>query len=1252
MGFIVAATIFTLRYWILPNIENYHDEVTSLASRALGLPVKIGKIEADLRWFRPHLVFTNIQLMDAEGRSALDLKRVDNVVSWMTLLSSELRLQALEIDDPDLQIRRDKQGLLFVAGLQISGHSKEGKLSDWLLHQSHINLNNGRVTWLDDLNNRPALVFNQVEMKLNNSGKHHRFAVRISPPVSVADPFEARGDLVGDSFSNLSAWRGELYAQLSHADLGAWETWIKLPDEFSHAKGSLRVWLGVEGGQFNKITADLDMSEVQSRLATNLPQLDLVGLRGRIGWHQLVRGFEVSATKLALETNNGFKLKPTDFNLRLVGTKETPFAAGQIQANVVDLGDLTVMADYIPMGKSFKQNLADFSPSGRIFDLLGQWQDNGHFDIKARFDNLTISRVDKIPGVAGLSGEVNGNDSSGVISLNSPHLKLDAPQFFLEPLTFDTFSAQTGWQHKRDGWDIKLNNFSLSNEDLTGTAFGNYQTETNGLGVVDVTLNLTHASIRHVVNYVPKDLLGKSTVAWMQSALLGGVAEDAHLHLRGNLNDFPFTKNKNGFFRVEAKTKDVVIDFAKEWPRVENEQGSLLIENSRIQVVSNSATMAGYKAQKGSALIPDFMSPEPQVEISGEASLQTKQVLNFIRHSPIRGYTNGVTDKTIATGMGKLDLQLLIPLTGKPVKVNGNYHFTENDIDFGEAIPLAKAVNGDLQFSESTIQGQDIVAQIYGGPAMINLQTESDGTIKGTIKGNINADIWHKIEPSSWLQSFKGSTEWNAEGWTKNSQIDVRVSSNMQGITSNLPAPLRKQTRDIVPLKFEYKNLSASQDLITVQYGDIVSTKILRSDDKLGNRSIRGGYMDFGPTRHVVEKEGIWIAGTLPMMSLEGWSGAIPAKNGKEMSVPMIDGIDVTAQKLVGYGSSISGVNIHARNHGGTVTAQLMSKDLAGEVSWFTQGRGKVVARLKNAILGQEEKENKSDIPPTAQAPVIGKAPGNVSIPVIDIVVEHFTYHGKQLGRLELNASQIDKDILLDHLRVENPDGVATVNGKWGLSPSQTHVAVKLELYDTGKMLNRSGYPNMLKDGNGTLDGDLVWSGAPDEFALGSLDGHLNLKMKKGQFLQVDPGAGKLLSVMNLQSLPKRIALDFTDVFSKGFEFDDIAGAAQIRQGMLMTNDFQINGSSAQVTMSGQVDLKRETQSLRVRVLPTIGGSVSLLAFAAGPAIGAGVFLANKIFRDPLDKLVSFEYNVTGSWADPKVEKVGQVKAIPNNINN
>ncbi|MDP1634159.1 MAG: AsmA-like C-terminal region-containing protein, partial [Gallionellaceae bacterium] len=106
-------------------------------------------------------------------------------------------------------------------------------------------------------------------------------------------------------------------------------------------------------------------------------------------------------------------------------------------------------------------------------------------------------------------------------------------------------------------------------------------------------------------------------------------------------------------------------------------------------------------------------------------------------------------------------------------------------------------------------------------------------------------------------------------------------------------------------------------------------------------------------------------------------------------------------------------------------------------------------------------------------------------------------------------------------------------------------------------------------------------------------------------------------------------------------QFDNISGSALIKNGVLDTRDLHLNGSSAKVTMKGSVDLNHETQDLRVRILPTLGDSVSLIgAFAAGPVVGIGTLLVNKALGDPLDKLVSFEYNVSGTWDNPNVEKL------------
>jgi uncharacterized protein YhdP len=247
-----------------------------------------------------------------------------------------------------------------------------------------------------------------------------------------------------------------------------------------------------------------------------------------------------------------------------------------------------------------------------------------------------------------------------------------------------------------------------------------------------------------------------------------------------------------------------------------------------------------------------------------------------------------------------------------------------------------------------------------------------------------------------------------------------------------------------------------------------------------------------------------------------------------------------------------------------------------------------------------------------------------------------------------MSMSGENGNVQLDDLLLTNPDGVLNMTGKWQASPEQTQVHLRIDISDAGKILSRSGYPDSLKDGSGTLESDLHWTGAPDSFAYSRLNGTMHLKVGKGRFLKVDPGAAKLLGVLSLQSIPKRISLDFTDVFSEGFQFDSIVGDAQIVNGLLLTDNMELSGSAAKVTMSGQVDMNRETQDLKVRIMPTIGDNVSLLSFAAGPVVGVGVLLANKILRNPLDKLVSFEYNVNGSWADPKVEKVAPPKPAQN----
>jgi len=180
-----------------------------------------------------------------------------------------------------------------------------------------------------------------------------------------------------------------------------------------------------------------------------------------------------------------------------------------------------------------------------------------------------------------------------------------------------------------------------------------------------------------------------------------------------------------------------------------------------------------------------------------------------------------------------------------------------------------------------------------------------------------------------------------------------------------------------------------------------------------------------------------------------------------------------------------------------------------------------------------------------------------------------------------------------------------------------------------------------VRRGTAKLHGALAWPGSPQDFDYPQLSGNIVLEATKGQFVKLEPGIGKLFGILSLQALPRRITLDFRDIFSDGFAFDEILGGVDISRGVATANNFRIRGPSAHVVMKGEVDLGKETQKLRVKITLSLSDAASIAgALIGGPIAGVAAFLAQKMLKDPLDKMASYEYDVTGTWADPQVSKI------------
>ncbi len=1237
-SFVVALIVGGVRFWLLPNIENYRETIARELSAATKHRITIGKLEGRWSGFNLQLTLGEIAVFDKAGIPALRLGRVDTTLSWWSLVYGEPRFDSIEIERPDLNITRDLRGVVSVAGIELTKGTDGGGLSDWLLRQGQIVIRDAEIAWQDALRGAPELALKHVDFRLQNAGSHHRFGLRAVPPEQLATPLDIRGDFEGSTVADPAQWHGQLFAQLDYTDIAAWRTWVQFPVSFPHGAGALRIWVSLKQGELADITADVQLSQVKTQLGKDLPVLDLEALKGRVAYKSLADGFEVTTTKLGMTTHGGLAVQPVDLQLRVFHASGRKPGNGELSANVLELEPLRTLSDHLPFDAELRKQLETYAPRGSVYDLVvkwtGAWPRPEQYSLKGRFINVGVNAVGRLPGFAGVSGHIDGNERSGTLNLNTQNATVELPVVFRDKLTFDTLSAQIGWQRNGDQFELKLGNIAFSNLDLAGSVSATYQTVANSRGVIDLSGSATRASARSATRYMPLQI-GERGHAWLERALLAGSSNDIKVRLKGNLDDFPFADDKGGVLLVTAHVSGGVLDYAPGWPRIENIDAEVSFRGSRLEVLARTATTLGAKLSQVRAELPDLKTPDRILTVSGEAEGSTSEFLTFVERSPVIETIDRFIEGVRAQGNGQLALKLTMPLSNtRETIVVGAYTFINNQLQSEDLPFVLEQVNGRLEFTENSVRVPAATMNILGGAATLNATTQRDGITLVNMAGRINLDTFRRNSNVALVQALQGTTDWRAAITLRQRYADFVLESTLQGVASELPAPLAKTAADSLPLRLERQIVSGQQERLSFSLGNVVSAQLQRRKDG-AQYAIERGTISLGGNAAVPERNGIWVSGSLKSVDLDHWLRLMrtaPATGNRYQ----LAGLDVKFGTLDLFGRRFNELALNGSLQAGTWQTVLTGREMAGEITWRPQDRGKVTARMKNLVIPAVSSKR-------APVPASDKEQP-AELPALDIVADHLQLNGKSLGRLELSAVPDGRDWRLERLRIVNPEATLNVEGLWQgwLTQPRTMVNVKLEVSDVGKLLTRLGYPEGIRRGTAKLEGPLSWADSPAELDYETLSGNFVVEAAKGQFVKLDPGVGKLLGILSLQALPRRLTLDFRDIFSDGLAFDQIIGTVKVNRGVANTENFRIQGPAVRVVMSGDVDLNAETQKLRIKVFPSMSDGLSIAgALIGGPIAGIASFLVQKVLKDPLDQMIAYEYSVTGSWSDPQVVKVG-----------
>jgi uncharacterized protein (TIGR02099 family) len=1229
--FVCISFFFAVRTWVLPRADEYRGWVAGELSRASGLPVTLDHLEADWSSLRLRLRLGGVVVHDAE-REVLRLEEVEATLAWSSLVRWMPYFYRLEILGPTIELGRGKDGILSVGGIRVvpdKADSKEGgnAFVAWLLGQRHIVVSDATLLWNDELRGARPLKLDDARFILKRGFSRQSFTLRARPPARLATMLDVQGEL-DKNFdpTALATAVGHLDVALERADLGGWSAWVDYPFPIK-GHGGVHLWIDNDGVTTNA-RADVKLDGIVATLAPGLEPLQLTKLDGNLQIQRIPGTTSVSARGLWLTTGDGVLLAPADFDLRLRQDVDGAVSGGEFSAGVLDLAGLARVAGRLPINESVRTALVASDPQGRVrglsFSWLGDIAAPQGWTLKTKFEEAGLTAREAIPGVGGLSGQIEGNERGGRFTLASRDAHLDLPRIFEESrLPLATLDAKGSWKWWDASLELVLDSADFSNEDAAGTASGRYQSAEDGPGEIDLTARLTRGDGAAVWRYLPL-VIGPKTREWVQNAIQGK-ASSAKLELKGNLREFPF-RDGQGRFQVLIDAQDARLDYAAGWPVIENITGEIRFEGAGLTINARDARIFTAKLEQVQVSIPDLGAGVMAIE--GGASGPGADFLRYIGESPLLERLGGFTSALQVEGNGHLDLKLVMPLRDiGNTQVSGEYHFAANRVHFAEGWPALENAGGELSFTGEKLRIPSIHGSLFGAPLTLDGSTNASSLVM-YVRGKAEAAAVRKAFNISLLSRLNGITDWQAElGFSRDSSWAI-VRSRLEGLRSGLPAPFAKEALEALPLEVVAISSEAEKTRR-------LTAKLTGRADVLLERDL--SKKNRNPTTRLT-------ASVVDLLDVDAWRLVLDDKKaitppGKAAAAPMpLAGVTLSAGRVRAFGRSFNALKMRAIADAEGWKASLEGGEVQGDVIWREAGDGMLSARLRRLTLAENDKGEDAGAGERIQPPP-------KRFPGLDVRVDQFVVNQIDLGRLEVQASNQDQDgrWRLDNFILRQTDAQLSGNGFWQPGEnSHTRLDFTLSSSNVGRLASGLGYAGFVRGGKATLSGQVDWQDAPTRIDYPSLSGSLELSVRNGRFEKIEPGVGRLLGILSLQALPRRVTLDFRDVFSEGFIFDRITGGVAITDGVMQTSGkgLEMTGPAARVRMQGQVDLAAETQDLRVNVQPSLSDSVAVAAAVVNPAVGAAAYLADKALGNPINKIFAYDYAIYGKWSDPTVEKL------------
>ncbi|HEX7113586.1 MAG TPA: YhdP family protein [Steroidobacter sp.] len=1290
MGLVVALALVAFGY-VVGRVPEYRVQVQQWLSGRTGLAIEFRTLGARLRLYGPELVFRDALVRTPDRTQVLATARRGSVGFdlWNSIATGRLTTGRFTLEYPRIELIRTREGRI-----QLLGQSAlpERDVKPFALEQlptGRFRVDAAVIGFRDEATGRGPWSLSGVSFELTRSPDSMRLEGEASLPEALGRSLEFEATVEGElEHSEALVLRFQVEGQA--LDLAGWAD--VLPDSWpapESGEGTLRVAGTFEGAELTALSADLDFSSVTAAVpAWTIPlpgpaPMEQPGqddapddaeassaeepepLPAPPAREEMLSYSRIALAMRAAKKDDTWNVKVRDLDLT---TQQASWQAAELEASWsrdsrglraahghadrIVLESVWPLLAFAPESEALARVRA-LAASGTVHDLAFDYRRASpeappDYSLAARLENVAFEPVERAPGLGGLGGRIEMTQAGGRWELVAFEASFELPRLFREALDADSVRGTVEWQREGAGWLIRSEELVASGEDGRGRARFTLRIPGDGSSpVLQLLATGENLKVSSTPKYLPAGRLTPRSLEWFDRAFQGGLLTQAQVIYDGPTRSFPF-RNGGGTFEARGHVVDALLDYQPGWLPAREVVADLEFRNEAMRIQATKARVGELEISKASARIPDLKDGQLTIEAAGRGDLSA--ALAFLKSSPLAPALGEPFARLSGGGPIETDVSLYLPikeLADKRIEVTTR--FADASVSMRDLDAPLEHLAGSLTVRNTLLAAADLKGQWLGGP--VEVKAEADGEAASVLQARGHAEA-SKLQAALELPAsvgLSGATDWTmttrllrdlpgVAAEDRERQV-VRVESDLKGLAVGLPHPLGKAAEASRPLKLELEIEDDDAMLARGSLGEVRSlVRVRRSGDQW--MLDRGGLRADGVAPALPNHRGLRLEGSLDRFVLDDWlalRGEGQGGTGRRLSELLYGAnMRIGSFEFGGYRwSDVRGV-LQSTQAGWRVDVNgpdavgqiIVPEDLTG-----TQPLRATLERLvleKATEKGQENDEREDSTDPR-------------KLPALEAHVTELMLGARRIGTVDIEARRVPQGIRFDSITVRGEAAKAEAQGEWLATESGPRSSLKATITseDVAATLKALNYSEFISAKRGELRGDITWPGGFEDNILEHASGTLSVYAQSGQLLSVQPGAGRVLGLFSVAALPRRLALDFSDLTDKGLAFDTIHGDFELRDGNAYTDNLLLRGPAAEIGIAGRTGFGRRDYDQTAVVTGNLGASLPVAgALAGGPAIGAALLLFSQVFKEPLKGMTRGYYRITGPWEEPNIERV------------